>query len=68
MIECSNCSKKLFSMSDVTNVKCVGFALYGNCRHCEVRLSVSGLWRRTKVAKYVELPRERERKERLVLK
>jgi DNA-directed RNA polymerase subunit RPC12/RpoP len=62
MINCPACGKKLFSMLDVLNTKTVGFALFGDCRHCKGKIPVDGLWRRTKREKWVELPPEKKRK------
>lgn len=62
MINCVGCGKNLYTMEDVRNAKNVGFALYGECKHCGVKQSVASLWRRTKVEKYVELPKERKKR------
>lgn len=49
MIRCVSCTKQLFSMADVKDVRPTGFALYGNCRHCGTRLAVSELWTKKKL-------------------
>jgi hypothetical protein len=48
-IRCVQCTKQLFSMSDVTDVSPLGFALYGNCKHCGARMPVSGLWAKKRI-------------------
>ena len=63
MINCINCNRKLFSMSDVVSVQAVGFlALFGNCKHCGKRQPVNTLWRKTKTVKWAELPPERKKR------
>jgi len=49
MIRCLHCTKQLFTMADVTDVRPTGFALYGNCRHCSGRIPVSELWAKKKI-------------------
>lgn len=49
MIRCLHCTKQLFSMEDVTDVRPTGFALYGNCKHCGKRIPVSELWSKKKL-------------------
>jgi DNA-directed RNA polymerase subunit RPC12/RpoP len=49
MIKCLHCTKQLFSMEDVTDVRPTGFALYGNCKYCNGRIPVSELWKKNKL-------------------
>jgi hypothetical protein len=66
MIKCQ-CGTSLIDMSDVRNVKQLGFALFGDCYKCGTRQAVEGIWRRKKVEKYVPIPLTYKKREKLVV-
>lgn len=48
MITCINCSAKLFTISQMVNVKNLGFSLFGSCPKCNTRQPASELWSKKK--------------------